>query len=368
MHTPLVTVAIPAYNHAPFIAQAIESVLSQDVPSLEVLVIDDASTDATADIAEAIAARDPRVRVIRHPRNLGPGGASEEYVKYGRGEYLATLPSDDMFAPGKLKAQLEYLSTHPEIDMVGTGVMFIDEAGEPITHQSHFAASLFSTRNRTHGGWLRYFFEQGNNIPGPSLLFRMRCFRELALDPRLMQLQDYDYWVRWVLAGYRIGMLDAPLTWYRILNRQANLSAPTAASRARNLFEHQQVLERYHGMKTLSALQAMLPDTPNLPPLVTEEAFVQHRLAQHAWAVGTPQHRMFALNNWYRLLGRTEWREGLASLGVDTKFLAQKAAEYPLARALAWTPYGIVRRLAEWMLPGSWRNRLVRFLKTKRDR
>lgn len=369
MHRPLVTVAIPAYNHAPFIAETIESVLSQSMADFELIIVDDASTDNTAAIAEGYVARDARVRVIRNPRNLGPGGTSEIWLKAAQGQYIATVASDDRFAPGKLAAQCAYLEKHPRDAMVGTGVTFIDEAGAVITHRRHFSANAFDTRPRDRGQWLRYFFNCGNTICASSLMLRTEAFRAHAHDHRLLQLQDYDSWVRLALAGYGIGILPEPLTDYRIRSHQANLSAPSPAVRARDLFEQIAVLSRYHALATIVDLQAMYLGEPGvLPAGVPEEAYVQHRLCLQAWNLGRPQHRMFALDNWYRMLGREEWRSGLETLGVNFKFLADKAAHYPLAEALAKTPYGMLGRCARAWLPSFLRSAMVRHIRKRRER
>ena len=366
--TPIITVAMTAYNHAPFIGDAIESALSQGIENLEVVIVDDASVDDTAAIAESFSARDARVRVIRNPRNLGPSIAANECLRLARGRYLAVFTSDDLFAPGKLAAQLDYLEQHPKDAIVATGVEFIDNKNRTIKHQRNFAASFFDTKTRTRGQWMRYFFNCGNNLCASSLMLRTDLYRAHQNDRRLLQMQDYDSWVRLVLAGHGIGMLKEPLTRYRILDNHANLSAPTDAVRARAMFEYTQVLTRYYTLKRMDELLEMLPDeTPVLEKDVAEEAYVQHRLSTHAWNIGTPQHRMFALYNWYRLLGHEEWVEGLETLGVNVKFLASKSAQNPLAEAISHTPAGILRYQAERWLPAALRNAIVRHVRNHRE-
>ena len=313
-------------------------------------------------------ARDSRVRVIRNPRNLGPSGTANECLRLARGRYFAVFTSDDVFAPGKLAAQLDYLEKNPRDAIVATGVTFIDEESKIITHQRNFAANSFDVKSRARGQWMRYFFNCGNNLCASSLMLRTELYRAHQNDRRLLQLQDYDSWVRLVLAGHGIGMLAAPFTRYRILEKQANLSAPTDAVRARALFEYVQVLNRYNTLSNMQDFLEMLPnESPKIPSGVLEEPYIQHRLSMHAWNLKTPQHRMFALNNWYRIMGHEEWLESLEILGVNVKFLANKSAHYPLAEALRMTPQGVLRRQAERWLPAPLRNAIVRGVRNRRE-
>src|SRR5579875_23336 len=94
-----VSVIMPAFNAARSVAWAISSALEQTVADIEVLVIDDASTDLTAAVVEEIAARDPRVRLIRNPVNGGPGVARNFGLDAARGEWVALLDADDAFLP-----------------------------------------------------------------------------------------------------------------------------------------------------------------------------------------------------------------------------------------------------------------------------
>lgn len=110
--TPLVSVITPAYRAAHVIGQTIESVVKQTQPDLELLVVDDCSPDATADVVEAYARQDPRIRLLRHARNGGPGAARTTALEAARGRYIAFLDGDDVWLPEKLERQLAFMETH----------------------------------------------------------------------------------------------------------------------------------------------------------------------------------------------------------------------------------------------------------------
>jgi glycosyltransferase involved in cell wall biosynthesis len=114
---PRVSVIIPAYNRAHLVQRAIDSVLAQDFRDFELLVIDDGSTD---DTAEMVARNhDPRLRLIRNPENLGIPRTRQRGLEEARGDYIALLDSDDRMRPGRLACQVGYLDAHPDIATLG---------------------------------------------------------------------------------------------------------------------------------------------------------------------------------------------------------------------------------------------------------
>jgi glycosyltransferase involved in cell wall biosynthesis len=121
----LVSVILPAFNAAAFLAQAVESVRTQDYQPLEIIIVDDGSTDTTAEIARSL----PDVRYI-HQKNSGPAAARNIGIRAAQGTFLAFLDADDLWAAGKLAAQLHILQQSPEIHLVAGRVeeFFSDHA------------------------------------------------------------------------------------------------------------------------------------------------------------------------------------------------------------------------------------------------
>lgn len=104
--TPLVSVIIPAYNAAPFLRETVESVLSQTVQDWEMFVIDDCSADDTFQIAQQLAAGDPRIHAIQNDENMGVAKTRNRAIDLAKGQYIAFLDSDDVWHPEKLERQL----------------------------------------------------------------------------------------------------------------------------------------------------------------------------------------------------------------------------------------------------------------------
>ena len=125
---PLVSVIMPAYNAEAYIAEAVSSILDQSWRNLELIIVDDASTDSTADIIRGLT--DPRIRLLTNSRNLGISASTNRAVDASRGEYLALMDDDDISMPDRLKAQVTSLENNPEIMILGTGSYLIDPKGK----------------------------------------------------------------------------------------------------------------------------------------------------------------------------------------------------------------------------------------------
>src|SRR5690606_16043983 len=114
---PSVTVVIPAYNAAAFVCNAIESALAQTRGRVEVVVVDDASTDNTSDVVAPYVERG-QAKLVRHERNKGLPGTRNTAIRHSQGEYIAFLDADDLWYPHHLEVALDALEAHPELDAV----------------------------------------------------------------------------------------------------------------------------------------------------------------------------------------------------------------------------------------------------------
>jgi glycosyltransferase involved in cell wall biosynthesis len=132
---PLVSVLMAARNHEQYAADAAASVLEQDYDHLELIVVDDASDDATPDVLENCAAEAPsgRMRVVRHERQEGIGPTRAHALHLARGDLIGVLDSDDLWLPGKLGPQVELLATEPEVGLVHADFEAFDsDTGRPV--------------------------------------------------------------------------------------------------------------------------------------------------------------------------------------------------------------------------------------------
>jgi hypothetical protein len=202
-----VSVVIPTYNCADFIARAIDSVLDQTYKDFEVIVVDDGSTDNTADIMSRF---EKRVRYLLQ-ENKGVSAARNLAVLHATGELFAYLDADDKWYPQKLELQVRFLDTHPECGLVHSDVSVIDE-NDQIIHQRFNAESgrpvpqsycLIDLLHRCH-------------IQTLTVVERRSCFNEVGEFLKQLPIaQDYYHWIRTAIQGFEIGYIDQPLALYR---------------------------------------------------------------------------------------------------------------------------------------------------------
>ncbi len=218
LNPPLVSVCISAYNHEAYIAEAIDSVLAQSYPNIEIVVIDDASTDRTASVVRDYAARFPeRVRAIFLEENEGPSRASNRAFATLKGDYVAFLGSDDRMLPARILRQVEFLTENSGHVAVFTDITAIDANGQRIAGSAD-AEQLFN-QPITH---LHRQLLTGNFLNAPSAMVRRADLMALGgYSPLLRYVQDYELWVRLLQRG-DIGKLAEPLVEYRV--HGANLS------------------------------------------------------------------------------------------------------------------------------------------------
>jgi glycosyltransferase involved in cell wall biosynthesis len=199
-----ISVIIPAHNYARYVAEAIDSALAQTYPVLEVIVVDDGSTDGTPGV---LAAYENRIRVIRQT-NQGVSAARNSGISAARGEYVAFLDADDLWQPMKLEAQMARFDADPSLGMVHCGAESFDADGRTI----HFWRD--GMQGRVAINILR--LEPVIAAPGSNMIVPRRVAEEIGgFDARMIGSEDWDFSYR-VAARYEIGFTPEPLVRYRI--------------------------------------------------------------------------------------------------------------------------------------------------------
>ncbi|MHB1439063.1 MAG: glycosyltransferase family 2 protein, partial [Thiobacillus sp.] len=228
-HTaPLVSVLMPAYNHAPYVRAAVESVLGQTYGNLELIAIDDASPDATWTVLQSF--EDARLRRYRHDANQGAHATINEALGLARGEFVAIINSDDVFAPDRIAACLETLHD-TGADLVGSDIVLIDAAGEPLVE--HWWVRAFSDLKRVWietGDWHATMLHGNVFMTTSNCVFR-RSWLEAVGDFRdLRYVLDYEWLLRGLIKDRRLAWLDAPLLQYRLHESNTISERPLAAN------------------------------------------------------------------------------------------------------------------------------------------
>ncbi|GAA4456201.1 hypothetical protein GCM10023189_25040 [Nibrella saemangeumensis] len=208
---PLVSVIMPVYNGERYLAQSIESVLSQSYTNLELIIVNNGSTDGTANILDQFLKRDNRVRVIFHPEPLGHAGeaASNLASRQAKGKYIAKLDADDIALPQRLEKQVSFLEANPSIFLVGSYLELIDSNGKKLGIRSY----PLSNKAIYQEFYLRL------PLANPAIMYRNGVISGdfYILRHKLFTDDYYSLFVH-IHNGLTFANLDEPLTKYRIHN------------------------------------------------------------------------------------------------------------------------------------------------------
>lgn len=201
---PDVSVCVTTYNHVRYIRRCMESVLAQVYPgAIELLVGDDGSNDGTRELVADIAARDRRVRVFFHSRNLGPSANLESLVMHARGRFIAHLDGDDTWAESKLARQCALLEADPRLAAAYSNAQVVSEGDQPLGMFNRGVPKRFG---------LPQLLRRGNFLNHSSLLYRASARQAvLGMSPDWI---DYRLHVRLAAFG-DLAYMDEPLVVHR---------------------------------------------------------------------------------------------------------------------------------------------------------
>lgn len=215
----LVSVVIPAFNAESYLAACVASAQSQTLADIEILIVDDASTDATLTVARRLAASDPRVKVIAAPCNRGPAAARNLGLEAARGQWIALLDADDAFEPERL-ARLTGVARECGADLLADNLLLEDDGGRaapmlppgevancaPISPAQFLLGNLPDpARPRKSYGFLK-----------PLLCRAFLEAKNLRYDETLRFAEDFAFYLACFSAGARFYLLQEPLYRYRL--------------------------------------------------------------------------------------------------------------------------------------------------------
>ena len=235
----LVSIIIPTYNSADFIADTLASVQQQTYPNWEVILVDDGSTDITLAIAQNIAQTDHRIRIFKNPTNSGTGVTRNNALHHCQGNYIAFLDADDVWKPNKLERQLQFMQEQQQ-PFTFSFYECIDEAGNPL-HKLVEAPRNLPYRQL-------FFCNYVGNLTG---IYDADFFGKIAISS-IRKRQDWMLWLTNLKKLKSAKPVPESLAYYRIRNN--SLSASKVA-----LLQHNfAVYRQFHRYNFVAALFIML--------------------------------------------------------------------------------------------------------------
>lgn len=192
-----ISVIIPTYNRCDKLKKSIDSVLQQTYSNIELIIVDDGSTDDTKEMVEAI--NDERIIYTAMPANMGPAAARNEGVRLATADVIAFHDSDDLWRPNKLEKQMAYWEMHPEFSMIYCAFSY---------HIGDFEGRFPSRKIENPEGDVFPTILVKNTIGTPTMLLRKNCFLELGgFDTEFKCLEDWEFALRFA-ESYLVGFVD----------------------------------------------------------------------------------------------------------------------------------------------------------------
>lgn len=222
MTNPRVSILMPVYNVAPFLREAMDSILTQTFQDFELIVLDDCSPDNSAEILDTYT--DERIVRYRGEKNMGLSNVLNVGMAMARGEFIARMDSDDISTPERLATQLAYLDAHPEVDLCSCGMELFGAKQETWVRETDvedvkITALFYSPILHASSMWRRASFERVG----------LRFLQEMV------PAEDYDMWTRAMAAGLRLVNIPEVMYQYRIHPSQATTQTDKTTKKDREV-------------------------------------------------------------------------------------------------------------------------------------
>lgn len=214
---PLVSVIMPCYNMEKYIAATIHSVQQQTCPHWELLIVDDASTDGTADIVRSHQIQDDRIHFVVKPKHSGIADTRNQCISMAKGRFLAFLDADDLWHPEKLEQQLQFMKER-NIGFSYSSYDCVDEEGKPLEKMVKSAGNL------------DYDVYLHNTIIGCSTVMIDTTIIGNVFVPNFRTSEDTATWLNILKKGFLAYAIEQPLTSYRIRQHSASSNKLKASS------------------------------------------------------------------------------------------------------------------------------------------
>lgn len=208
---PLVSVVMSVYNGEAWLKKAIDSICAQTYTHWEFLIVDDGSNTATQEILQSYAG-EKRIRIISNAERRGLTKNLNTAIAQSRGSLVARMDADDMALPQRLEKQVAYLQAHPQVALVASFVMFMDE-------EDRLTGPWAEDREADDFEKIKHLLPVRNCLAHPTVMFRKTAWEQIPYNEAQVHSQDWDLWMQWAAAGLRMEKIKEVLLHYRVHTR-----------------------------------------------------------------------------------------------------------------------------------------------------
>lgn len=205
-YEPLVSVVVPSYNHISYIEDCLISIFQQDYPKLQVIVIDDGSSDGSLELLQSLNAKYPFELLSQVNRGLLP--TLNRALELVKGEYFVPIASDDLMMPGRITRQVAHLKSEPRVAICGGNIVPINEDGQSLPQRYRFRPARRLDFDAVFCGTLA-------GAPAPSMMLRTAVVREVGGYDESLRIEDLLMMLKVTRAGYWVDVLEDDLSYYR---------------------------------------------------------------------------------------------------------------------------------------------------------
>ena len=210
---PLVSIVVPSYNHEKYVEQTIKSIVNQTYGNIELIVIDDGSSDSSVRIIKKLSNLYNFKFIYRS--NKGLSATLNEGIKLSQGKYWCVCASDDLYKPNKIEAQVKYMEENPKFGMSFAKTIMFDDDGNERAVKRRFSKE----------GWVFDELIIGTiSIPAVTVMIRRNVFNNVGTFDEALWVEDWDMWLK-ITNKYEIGFINEYLALYR--EHETNISKQT---------------------------------------------------------------------------------------------------------------------------------------------
>ncbi|MBS9462201.1 glycosyltransferase family 2 protein [Flagellimonas sp. 389] len=204
LDSALVSIGVPFYNSEKFLGFAITSVINQSYSNWELLLMDDGSSDNSVKVAQSFEKLDNRIKVFHDGTNKGLPARLNELSQLSKGEFYVRMDADDIMHPQRIFRQIEFLKAHSKVDLVGTGLISIDNNNNILGIRGNNQKEEYTIGDMIAGHWSVH----------PTIAGRTSWFKKNNYDTSLKRAQDFDLWIRTINQS-NFAKISCPYLYYR---------------------------------------------------------------------------------------------------------------------------------------------------------